>query len=203
VEIDHLLIRVPDLDSAARALETEHGLASVPGGRHPGWGTANRIVPLGETYLELVTVVDEREAEGSLFGRWVLEAPDGPMGWCARPPSIEAEAERLELELHSGSRDTAAGDLLTWRFAGFEQAAAGPALPFFIEWGDLTLFPGRIAVEHPSGPVELTELALTGDAGRIAEWLGPHQLPITVRPGPPSLDRIVLTGRAGQLVLHA
>jgi glyoxalase-like protein len=203
VEIDHVLIRVSDLDDAADELDAEHGVASVPGGRHPGWGTANRIVPLGETYLELVTVVDEREAAGSSFGRWVLETPPGPMGWCVRPASLETEAERLHLTVHSGSRATASGEQLTWRFAGFDQAAAEPSLPFFIEWGTPELFPGRIGTEHRSGPVDLIELALAGDADRIAEWLGPRPLPITVRPGAPSLDRVVLAGSAGQLVLRA
>jgi glyoxalase-like protein len=202
VEIDHVLIRVFDLDGAARVLDAEHGLASMRGGRHPGWGTANRIVPLGETYLELVTVVDEREAAGSSFGRWAAEAASGPMGWCVRPPSLEAEAARLKLTVNSGSRPTASGELLTWRFAGFEQAAAEPALPFFIEWGDPSLFPGRLAAEHRRGPVELTELVLAGDAGRIEQLLGPHRLLITVRPGAPGLERIVLSGSAGQLVLQ-
>ena len=60
-----------DLAAAAEEIEARHGLASIEGGRHPGWGTANRIVPLGEAYLELVAVVDEAEAAQSPFGRWV------------------------------------------------------------------------------------------------------------------------------------
>ena len=49
-------------------LAADFGLPSVEGGRHPGWGTANRIVPLGDTYIELVTVVDdEAEAAQSPF----------------------------------------------------------------------------------------------------------------------------------------
>jgi hypothetical protein len=201
VQIDHLLIRVDHLDAAAEALEAGHGLASVAGGRHPGWGTANRIVPLGEIYLELVTVVDEGEAADSLFGRWVAAAPPGPMGWCVRPEAIDAEAERLQLTVGAGSRATASGELLTWRYAGFEQAAAEPALPFFIEWGDPALFPGRIAAEHRSGPVELAELVLTGDADRIERWLGPNRLQVAVRPGAPGIERITLAGPAGELVL--
>jgi Glyoxalase-like domain len=70
-ELDHVLVAVPDLAAAARVLEEEHGLTAIEGGRHPGWGTANRIVPLGDSYLELVAVVDAGEAARSPFGRWV------------------------------------------------------------------------------------------------------------------------------------
>src|SRR6476469_4083347 len=52
------MIAVTDLDAAGREFEARHRLASVAGGRHPGWGTANRIVPLGDAYLELVAIVD-------------------------------------------------------------------------------------------------------------------------------------------------
>src|SRR4051794_41286944 len=68
VWIDHVIYAVDDLDTAGAALFDREGLASVPGGRHEGWGTANRIVPLGESYLELIAVVDVEEAEQSEFG---------------------------------------------------------------------------------------------------------------------------------------
>jgi Glyoxalase-like domain len=55
--IDHVLMAVVDLNAAGERFEVMYGLVSVEGGRHPGWGTANRVVPLGENYLELVAVV--------------------------------------------------------------------------------------------------------------------------------------------------
>src|SRR5262245_53549604 len=60
--IDHVILLAADLDHAAARLLKTHGLASLPGGRHPGHGTGNRIVPLGDSYLELMGVVDEVEA---------------------------------------------------------------------------------------------------------------------------------------------
>ncbi|HEY8839814.1 MAG TPA: VOC family protein [Candidatus Dormibacteraeota bacterium] len=50
--LDHVLIAVADLAAAAREIEARHGLASIDGGRHSAWGTANRIVPVGDSYLE-------------------------------------------------------------------------------------------------------------------------------------------------------
>ena len=153
IELDHVLIAVTDLDAAGREFEARHGLASVAGGRHPGWGTANRIVPLGDTYLELVAAVDTAEAAGSPFGRWVAAAPSGrPLGWAVRTQGLDVIAGRLGLAVTTGSRRREDGQVLRWRLAGMEQAVADAALPFFIEWGDGTPLPGRAEANHRDGP---------------------------------------------------
>jgi hypothetical protein len=181
-----------------------HGLTSIEGGRHQGLGTANRIVPLGDTYLELVAVVDEDEAEQSPFGRWVAKVPPRiarPLGWVLRTDRLDEIAQRLDLTVAAGSRAAPNGRIVRWRMAGIEQAAAEPSLPFFIEWGQDTPFPGRAAATHRSGSVEIARLELSGDADRLAAWLGPHRLPITVRAGAPAVASIVLTGAAGEVVV--
>jgi hypothetical protein len=71
VELDHVLVAVADRTVAASVMESRYGLTSLEGGRHPGWGTASRIVPLGGAYLELVTAVDRAQAAKSVFGSWV------------------------------------------------------------------------------------------------------------------------------------
>jgi len=48
LQIDHVVYAVGDLDAAATRVREEFGLASVPGGVHPQWGTGNRIIPLGD-----------------------------------------------------------------------------------------------------------------------------------------------------------
>ena len=67
LELDHVLIAVDVLDEAGRWIEERHGLTSIQGGRHTGWGTANRIVPLGGSYLELIAVVDHKIVEIQVF----------------------------------------------------------------------------------------------------------------------------------------
>lgn len=206
MELDHVLIAVADLATAARHLEARHGLASIEGGRHPGWGTANRIVPLGETYLELVAVIDEAEAAQSPFGRWVAGAhPElaQTLGWAVRTHQLDDVARRLGLTVEAGSRAARGGRLQRWRLAGVEQAAAEPSLPFFIEWGQDTPLPGRAPATHRAGSVEIAELQLDGDADRLTAWLGAHRLPITVRPGLPAVTSVVLAGAAGEIVLDA
>ena len=186
MEIDHVLVRVDDL-------EHDVGIASVAGGRHPGWGTANRIIPLGNVYIELIAVVDEEEASHTPFGRRALAAPPGPIGWCVRPDSIDAEAARLGLTVQSASRVSPDGETITWRLAGIEQALAEPALPFFIAWDDPARHPGR------GGEGRITRLALSGDARRVADWLGPHRLPIEIRPGTPQVEGVTLMSSNGPI----
>ena len=160
MELDHALIAVADLAAAAREIEARYGLASIEGGRHPGWGTANRIVPLGDTYLELVAVVDEGETAKSDFGRWVAGAGADllrPLGWAVRTRTLDDVAGRLGLTTLEGSRASPDGRVLRWRTAGIERAAAEPSLPFFIEWGPGTQFPGR-AGGRPTSPLTIARL---------------------------------------------
>jgi hypothetical protein len=174
------------LEAAAGVIEERHGLASLAGGRHPGWGTANRIVPLGDTYLELVAVINDTEAGRSMFGRWIMAADPEflrPLGWVVRTDQLDNIARRLDLTPEHGSRVTTSGQSLSWRSAGVEQAAREPGLPFLIEWAPETRFPGDASVRHPNGLVKLARLELRGDTAHLAAWVGEHELPITCVPG--------------------
>jgi Glyoxalase-like domain len=202
VEIDHVLVPVDDLGDAARALERRHGLASVPGGAHEAWGTANRIVPLGDAYLELVTVVDRAKAAATTFGRWIAAAPAGrPAGWVVRTRDLDAVAHRLGLARREGSRLAADGRTLRWRTAGMEAAAAERCLPFFIEWADGTDPPGRTRVDHPAGTVRLERLVVEGDVDRIRAWLGTDVDAVEVRAGASRIGHVTLAGSRGPIVL--
>jgi hypothetical protein len=206
VELDHVLLAVTDLAAAARDIQERCGLASVEGGRHPGWGTANRIVPLGTHYLELIAVVDQAAAAGSGIGRWVASGASRlgrPLGWAVRTGQLDQLARRLGLTLSAGSRTTPSGEVLRWRSAGIQQAVAEPSLPFFIEWEAGTALPGTTAIAHAAAPAAVSKLLLHGDPDRLAAWLGDHALPIVVRPGRPAVAAIVLSTAEGEIVLGA
>jgi len=194
VEFDHVVIAVGDLEAAARELADRYGLDSVEGGRHPTLGTGNRIVPLGDAYLELVTVVDPELAGRNAFGRAVgsVHAPASkPLCWVVRTRSDELDdvAARNGLTTADGSRATPDGRVLRWRMAGIDRAIAETVLPFFMTWEDGTPYPGR---EPTANKWHVAEVRLTGDPDRLHTWLGDHFLPIAIEAGDPAITGVVL-----------
>lgn len=201
--IDHVIFAVPDLDAAAEEMVDVHGLASVPGGRHLAWGTANRVVPMGENYLEIVSVVDAKVAAMSSFGRWVMAAGGGlqPLGWAVRTHDLSAVSGRLGLSAVEGSRRSSDGRVLEWELAGLEEAVAEPNLPFFIQWGSQTPLPGRMPVVHPVGESRISSLHLTGEVERMRSWLAGSGLPVAFHPGPPAVTAIDIVSAGRTWVL--
>jgi hypothetical protein len=175
IEIDHVIALVADLDEAAEDLYREHGLGSVPGGRHPGHGTGNRIVPLAATYLELMGVVDPVEAMGSPMGRWAAAHTRSgairPVALCLRTDDIDAVAAALDEEPMPMSRRTPDGTTLSWRLAGADGMFGPDRLPFFIQWdveaGD---HPAAAAADHAHDVGDFNRVVI-GDPGPRAELI--------------------------------
>ena len=59
--IDHLVYATPDLPATVAQVARLTGVAPTEGGRHPGWGTRNYLLSLGErVYLEIVGPDEEQ-----------------------------------------------------------------------------------------------------------------------------------------------
>lgn len=202
-EVDHVVMGVADLDDAAAWL-ADQGLTALPGGTHPHWGTANRIVPLGSAYLELVAVVDPDVASGSPFGSWVAAQArgDAAWGWAVRPPDIAATSERLGLDLVPGSRVRPDGVTLSWQLAGVPDERSDRSLPFFIAWGDGVPMPGEAAVTHDAGPVRLRGLTVGGEPDVLGTWLGGEMDGVVVTPGRAGVLAVVLTTPSDEITLR-
>ncbi len=157
IAIDHVVLAVRDLDDAAARFTSRTGLATVEGGRHERWGTENRIVPLGDDYLELLAVVDPEVGGATPLGRALMSACLDGDAWfsvCVADPDIEATGARLGLTLESGSRVRPDGVEVRWRGAGIDDPARPPWLPFFIAWDvPPELHPARAMAAHAVTPV--------------------------------------------------
>ena len=205
LELDHVIIAVQDLDGAAERIYYEYGLRSVPGGRHPGHGTGNRIIPLGPDYIELMAVVDQEEAATSPLGRFVtsfLADGERPMAVCLRTDDIDSIAHRLGLESIPMSRVRPDGVELSWHLAGLERALGDERLPFFIEWHvDPAELPGRSSVDHRTSVDGLAWVEVGGDSIAVAATLGGEDVPIRHVAGPNGPKRVAVRTATGEVRL--
>jgi hypothetical protein len=200
--IDHVVIAVADLEAAAATLERDHGLASVAGGRHPGHGTGNRIVPLGDSYLELMAIVDDGEAAASPLGAWlrrrVAASGDGPVALCLRTDDIAVASQRTGHRALAMSRRRPDGVELSWHLVALE-AALTDGLPFFIEWHMADReHPGRAHVGHRIAATGIAWVELGADADRLDAWLGGAVPEIRVVDGDPGVHRVAVSVAEGE-----
>ena len=202
LRLDHVVYAVRDLDAAAMRFREAFGLDSTVGGRHRGFGTANRIVPLGEQYIELIGVVDRDEASANAFGRTVLERADAGEGWlliCVAADDVETVADRLDLEVSEGARERPDGELIRWRMAGLADPRSEPWMPFFITW-DIArdLHPGRTRAGHGVRAEGIARVEVAGDEVRLREWLGGEELPIRLTDGQSGIRRVAIATVGGE-----
>jgi len=203
--IDHLIVTVADLDTAARRLQQRYGLASRSGGRHPGHGTGNRIIPLGADYLELMAVVDAAEAAASPLGRWVAARTrhgDAPAALCLRTDDISGVAARLGEPPQAMSRLRPDGRRLSWRLAGLEAALSREAMPFFIQW-DVAPdeHPGREPASHTVHPAGIAWVEVGVRPEALDARLGPNDLDLRPVPGSPGPGRFGIALAPNQVII--
>jgi len=182
LRIDHVVLAVRDLDASAERLWEEHGLRFTPGGRHPHWGTANMIAPLGSDYVELLGVVDEEVGSNTVLGRRLLDLSADGDRWfsvCLADDDIDATATRLGLTVQPGARTRPDGTEVRWRGAGIEERGEELWLPFFIVWDvPAGLHPGAAPAEHQVQAERIAWAEVGGVEARLREWLGGADAPI-------------------------
>jgi hypothetical protein len=176
--IDHLVIAVADPDEGAARLERELGLTATGGGWHDSLGTFNRLIWLGDSYLELVGVFDRALAESSWLGAPTLRTLDTGSGlatWSIASDDLDKDVAALRGagsdlgEPIAGERRRADGDLVRWRISMPPRLGPGDP-PFLIEHSPTsaewtpTDRANRSAQRHPiGGPVRIEALELPVD----------------------------------------
>ena len=187
MRLDHVIYGTADLDAAQRRIEAELGLEVLPGGRHVGQGSHNRIVPLGDGYLELMAIHDPEEAATNPFGEVLLEVlpVERLVGWAVLVEDIDAVAQRLGTPLLTVRRDTLGASV-----TGVQEALREPTLPFFIGANARGARPGEL---RDAGG--LTWIEVAGDAARLRDWLGGAELDVRVVAGEPAVRAIGIGDR--------
>ncbi len=91
--LDHIIIGVKDLEQATNIFGQKLGLAISGGGIHPSGGTANRIIVIGDTYLELISVRIPTEAQQSILER--LAKGEGYLNFVLSSNDLEADTAAM------------------------------------------------------------------------------------------------------------
>jgi Glyoxalase-like domain len=153
VVLDHILLGCNDLDGGIAFVEKHTGVRAIFGGIHPGRGTRNALLSLGENhYLEIIAP-DPRQGGTSDMRNLRQLAEPRLVGWAAHSSNITQFAAQLRnsgIDFEGpvpGSRKRPDGRLLEWKTLNLKNEEHG-VLPFFIEWSAGTVHP---STDAPSG----------------------------------------------------
>lgn len=139
--LDHVLWAAPDLEPATELLAGVLGVKPACGGSHPGFGSRNQLLSLGDNLFFEVIAPDPAQSD---FGRRAAEIAD-----LAKPEMhtfciaaadlavMEKKAEAIGIPVKQPvamSRTRSDGVKLEWRILYFDAPEWGGALPFVIDW---------------------------------------------------------------------
>jgi hypothetical protein len=203
--LDHILLGCNDLQAGISYVEQGTAVRAAFGGVHPGRGTQNALLSLGERrYLEIIApdpAQPDSEAPLALGLRKLSE----PLlvGWAAHPGELNSFAKKLKeagiaFEGPSpGSRKRPDGRLLQWQTLGLKDDVSG-LLPFFIEWGADSPHP---SVDAPKGCSLLSFEAVTPDPDALARMAQLLDLYLPIAKSEKPQLRASISGPKGRLSL--
>jgi hypothetical protein len=199
--IDHVILGIGDLQGGIAELERVTGVRAVFGGAHPGRGTQNALISLGDRhYLEIVAPnpAEAGNPEAAELGKLTALIP---IGWAVHSDDLAALRESLLSrgakvgEIRPGGRNLPDGSRLAWKTLGFEPQSS-PLLPFFIEWDRGGAHPSTTS---PAG-CRLAGLTLEDPApDAVRETLRTAGLAVAVRTGKEPRIRISLACPRGHV----
>lgn len=188
--IDHLVYATPDLEAGITQVERLLGVKAIPGGQHPGGGTRNALIRLGEeTYLEIIGP-DPDQSKPPRPRRFNIDELKAPrlVTWAVKGTDLDAivhnaKGRGVDLgRVQSGSRKRPDGLLLSWRLTISPALTGDGLIPFFIDWG-ITAHPAvalpegcslvAVRAEHPDAKRVQAELSLLGVNLRVDSGSAP------------------------------
>ena len=152
--LDHILLGCNDLDRGISFVEEATGVRAAFGGVHPGAGTRNALLSLGENrYLEIIAPDPKQPASADSRNLRRLTEEPAIVGWAAHRANLDAFASLLKQQGFDvegpipGSRKRPDGRVLTWKVMRLKGDST-QLLPFFIEWSAESIHP---SIDSPHG----------------------------------------------------
>jgi len=201
--LDHILLGCDDLDRGIAYVEELTGVRAKFGGVHPGAGTQNALLSLGESrYLEIIAPDPKQPA--SLDSRDLKGLTEDPaiVGWAAHRSDIDGFAAHLAEQGFAldgpmpGSRERPDGRVLTWKVVRLRNDST-QLLPFFIEWSRDSIHP---SVDSPQGCrlISFEAMAPDKEAREVSGKIKALGLDLPVSPGKHSLLTATIEGPRGK-----
>jgi hypothetical protein len=151
--LDHIILGCSELERGVDFVAEHTGVRAAFGGVHPGRGTRNALLSLGEQrYLEIMAPDPTQKVEPQITKLRDLKEPR-IVGWAAHRDELERFAAQLreaKVEFEGpreGSRKRPDGRVLHWKTLTLKDDHAG-MLPFFIEWSKDSIHP---SIDAPKG----------------------------------------------------
>jgi hypothetical protein len=205
--LDHILLGSPDLQAGIEFVEQSTGVRAAFGGVHPGRGTQNALLSLGNRrYLEIIAPDPAQLGVKNPIASSLHSLTEPHLvGWAAHPGSVTAFAEKLAAAgikyegPTPGSRKRPDGLILKWQIVSLADTASG-LLPFFIEWGQDSVHP---SVDAPKGCALLSFSAETAEPEKLTAALKRLNLDLPIKKGERARLQAVISGPKGGLDLYS
>jgi hypothetical protein len=201
--LDHILLGCNDLDRGIALVEESTGVRAAMGGVHPGRGTRNGLLSLGERrYLEIIAP-DPAQSEIVHFPQLRSMTDPRLIGWAVHPPDIAAIVKQLrenKVEFtgpDDGSRKRPDGRVLNWKTINLADDRHG-LLPFFIEWSADSVHP---SVDATKGCTLDYFEVMSADPEELSSAFKRIGLDLPVQRSDKARLRALITGPKGDLVL--
>jgi catechol 2,3-dioxygenase-like lactoylglutathione lyase family enzyme len=201
---DHVQLACNDLDKGIAFVEGRTGVKAAFGGVHPGRGSRNALLKLGERrYLEILAPDPAQDRTLDVRGLYKIDSPR-LLEWVAHVDDLDpliralAAAHIESKPVFPGSRKRPDGKMLRWRALNLQDNRGG-LLPFFIEWSADSAHP---AADSPAG-CELTSFAVIDpEPASLRATFGTLRLEdVQVEAGPRPRLRALVKGPKGTLEL--
>jgi hypothetical protein len=199
--LDHFILGCDELDRGIDFVERHTGVRAAFGGVHPGRGTRNALLSLGERkYLEIMAPDPAQQGVLQIPRLRELKEPR-IVGWAAHPADVMQLAARLReggiafKDPQPGSRQRPDGKVLHWKSLTLVDDHGG-LLPFFIEWSADSLHPSADALkgcrlEHFG--------AVTPDQEELSKLSAILQIDLPISRGEKPGLQAIISGPRGQL----
>jgi hypothetical protein len=175
--LDHLLLGISDLDGGVRWMQDKAGVQAAKGGCHPGAGTRNALVSLGNLqYVEIISLDPTQKQAGRMAALVHDLMIPQLIAWAVATKDIDASSQQIQAAGYQiegpskGERVKPNGGVLKWKTLRV-LSRFGDVIPFFIEWDAAVTHPSQDApsgcsleafeIEHPEAdPVQTMLLQL-------------------------------------------